>query len=572
MAISILVNCRENNCYLLGRPISKDPASPAVFSLAASWLSECMEHHSCHTAATKSTVPTLPTRVVDVGSQNSSAARLLVSDSRRGDYLALSYCWGPGPHSYKLTKEKFEAFKQQIPISSVSKTISDAILITRQLGYRYLWVDALCIVQNDVEDWRRESMKMADVYGNAICIISATTAENSTVGCFPNRAGLAYPVSPCTISGVMPDGTTYMRTLMPSVPEWDVAVATAPINDRIWTFQERALSHRILHWTQHELFWECCEKRASETWVGELPNAEAKDATQPDTIWAFKKDDNGRISTEVKKPLVFQKLIYDSGFPFEKWWQVISIETSRRKRTVESDILPALSGLAGIVQSHSKDAYLAGLWRSEMPQSLFWRALNTDKRPLPEKHRPKDFLAPSWSWVSIVGEISFPDSEESSTVGYIPEIDIIAAKVSLINRLQPFGQVTGGILRLKGVLSRKLTAVHRYRTTGYYFETLIYDGVVDKAANWNQPASRHNAVTVIYDVTPPGLPLPENTQNQSLLLLRAYKPNMSPRVQIKALALEKVKYTRHRFRRIGWVDDCKQSWFHSQDLRVIEII
>lgn len=491
----------------------------------------------------------------------------MVSSAKRANYFALSYCWGPGPHNYQLTKEKLGNLQQQIPASTLSKTISDAIFITQQLGYRYLWVDALCIVQDDAEDWRRESLKMAEVYGNATCTISATAAEDSTVGCFPHRTGLAYPVSPCTILGAMPDGKPYTRTLMPSVPDWDVAVAQAPINNRVWTFQERALSHCILHWTQHELFWECREKRASETWVEELPNPKVKDTVESDGLWASTYNDRGQVYTKVARPLAFQEMIHGSGFPLEKWWQAIVIETSRRKRTVDSDILPALSGLASIIQHHSKDAYLVGLWRSQMPRSLFWRALYTGHWPLPEKQRPKDFPAPSWSWVSVVGEISFPGSSESSSAGYIPEIDIIDVDVGLMDGLQPSGQVTGGVLRLKAVLSRELTAVHRLGTTGCYFSSAIRESMKDGVLSLNEPSSWRHSLEVIYDVTPSS-PL----QIQSLFLMRAYRPDMSPGVRIKAIALEKIKWSRRTFRRVGWLDECDQSWFDSQDPRIIEII
>lgn len=98
----------------------------------------------------------------------------------------MSHCWG-GVAFNSLTKANFSSFREIIPVSTLSKTFQNAIYIARYIGIEYIWIDSLCIIQDDLEDWRRESSLMATVYGGSHINLAASGASNGNVGCFFKR-------------------------------------------------------------------------------------------------------------------------------------------------------------------------------------------------------------------------------------------------------------------------------------------------------------------------------------------------------------------------------------------------
>ncbi|TGO51580.1 hypothetical protein BCON_0158g00060 [Botryotinia convoluta] len=134
-----------------------------------------------------------PTRLLDLNSSCTSDLRLIVtkedpevsrSDSSQRRYAALSYCWGSASEAklqLKTTHDTLNSHLSEIQVDSVPKTISDAIKVCRCLGIRYLWVDTLCIIQGDGEDWSRESFAMSQIYSNsflALCIIQGNSCSS----------------------------------------------------------------------------------------------------------------------------------------------------------------------------------------------------------------------------------------------------------------------------------------------------------------------------------------------------------------------------------------------------------
>ncbi|EUC41130.1 hypothetical protein COCMIDRAFT_61418, partial [Bipolaris oryzae ATCC 44560] len=137
---------------------------------AKEWLRSCSEKHpQCSPLGDRP----LPTRVIDVGDKNSSRIRLVVSHGRLDRYIALSHCWG---HSEPITTTKDNLdrhINEGVEIGDLPQTFRDAIEVVRALGFRYLWIDCLCIIQQDGEDWQREVTRMPEVYGNAAMTIAS---------------------------------------------------------------------------------------------------------------------------------------------------------------------------------------------------------------------------------------------------------------------------------------------------------------------------------------------------------------------------------------------------------------
>jgi hypothetical protein len=235
-------------------------------------MKECAESHSY--CAVKNNV-LLPKRVISVGHDPSFAdVHLLETQGQRGDYLALSHCWGSAVPLTLLSKT-LPTLKRRIPWCNLSRTFQDAIIITRKLGFHYIWVDSLCIVQDSEADWKEESAKMGDIYQQAFLVISASRSKDGTKGCFATR------VPSYTISGQDMTGRPfkmYARQIIDhSAHCWGVSEGVfyamdagranpfkeysnwmlehCPLFTRAWCYQERLLAQRTLHFEEREVVW-----------------------------------------------------------------------------------------------------------------------------------------------------------------------------------------------------------------------------------------------------------------------------------------------------------------------------
>lgn len=224
------------------------------------WLQSCENNHdSCSVVH-----PTrMPTRVLDLGTSidSSGDVRLHESAGETGSYCVLSHC-GDSGQSPKTTRLTMDDHKAAIQFSRLPPTFQKTILVCRKLGVRYLWIDLLCIIQDDDEDWRNESVSMSKTYGNSRLAIAVSGAGNCTDGCFMSTTPaqhsrrLRWP-------GVDGEGS-YSIYVHPSFEhaafyDSDPRRANFAVMNRAWVHQERLLSPRVLYLGKTELIWKCRE-------------------------------------------------------------------------------------------------------------------------------------------------------------------------------------------------------------------------------------------------------------------------------------------------------------------------
>jgi len=343
------------------------------------WLYKCnSEHPDCKPEAYK-----LPRRLVSIGSSTEPRLSLVSTqrlDSENIQYATLSYCWGSSEIPGKTTRFNEASYFEAIPFEDLPTTFRDALMISRSLNIPYLWVDALCIVQDDIDDWRAEVTDMSDIYFGSTLTIAASDAKDSTGGFF------ARP--PATDSD---ERTAKSRTFfIVERSSSDLLVhvesrGSAPdgmssiLHTRGWTLQELALSHRTIQFTQSELHWRC--RCAYWTESGMTYDVSS-------TVYG-----NIPVSgnDHVREPVL-------------TWWRWIE-SYSARNLTVPSDRIPAICGLIKYHQSVTGDTSAAGLWKRSLHQDILW--MRTTK--LAEKDLASPYLgtAPSWSWLSCPVGVSF---------------------------------------------------------------------------------------------------------------------------------------------------------------------
>lgn len=381
----------------------EDPTLEQQVGFARGWLATCRaEHKWCGSQATDD--PTyLPTRVLDVGSLGQDSIRLVSSESLQStniDYTTLSYRWGASNHAACTTKENIADRLKAIPFQSLPLTLQDAVTVTRLFGIRFLWIDALCIIQggeHENEEWKRELPNMGKIYRHSLFTIAASSAEDSSAGLFYRNKSANWPVRNVYFShkALLGEYNNKGYVFRPTFPDWSVVVEHSPLSQRGWVLQERMLASRTLFWTTQGLFWQCNELETSE--YGTI-----------DTPWAYPKIQ--RIINEFASPTPETDKGYGSARTI--WFRLLE-KFSTTKLTVATDRIPAITGLGEEIARLSGKEYDMGVFDHNLAQQLAWvtdfqdyKAAYVDKRAAtPQTTRLLN--VPSWSWASTSRNLAF---------------------------------------------------------------------------------------------------------------------------------------------------------------------
>ena len=235
--------------------VAPTAGSESCISRARSWLQECrFTHPRCGKSSWS------PSRMLDI-SQSSIRLHIRKSVDETldiGPYVALSHCWGQDPF-LTTTRSNISDHVQSIDLTTLSKTFKDAAQISRDLDFPYLWIDSLCIIQDDIQDWYRESSQMADIFSKAALVIGATSSPTSNHG-FLGPRRLHYEgnldVMAAGSSGLRSVALKYRRKINHSDSNAHRPAAEGPLEKRAWAFQERYLAQRFLSFGEEEI-WEC---------------------------------------------------------------------------------------------------------------------------------------------------------------------------------------------------------------------------------------------------------------------------------------------------------------------------
>ncbi|RTE84999.1 hypothetical protein BHE90_000389 [Fusarium euwallaceae] len=432
--------------YAIGRK-EIDPIldSKSNIAIAQSWILKCRNEHGSSCGAHKGDLP-LPMRVIDVGSRDNSGnekPKLFISQGAKGDYIALSHCWG-GPIATVLQTTNIKDFCKALPYDQLPLNFKDAINLTRRLGVRYIWIDSLCIMQDSSDDWTIESTKMAAVYENAVATIAALCSPGSSHGIL--RTAQHQSSSPNAVKIAGPGGANLTLQVYSKDEDEDLRdlFENAPLTSRGWCFQESVLSRRVLYYGSKQVYWECGEGFKAANGVPG-PNLFPKSGAGVNTLAEFLLQDFSTIEVPFQGEMR-RKLLWN-------YYSTVS-SYSRRKLTFNTDKLPAFSGLAQRLQPLIGYDYLAGLWMGDIKQGLLWGAYETGK----SLEYVTPYRAPSWSWASRNGPVYFR-RELNDKVSDPGDVEILEAQAEPKDKRAPFAEVTGGHLLLRG-LTLKLRRIH----------------------------------------------------------------------------------------------------------------
>ena len=390
--------CLDEARTLYVDSLSDNTGSIECWKLVNTWIADCVNNHpNCND---DSDDKWFPTRLLDLGCEpDSPALRIVLSEREKpaGKYATLSYRW-KSSEALLLLLNDLETFRDLIPAHKLPEVIRSAVDVTRKLGIRYLWW-ILCVLSKTTLDWQQESAEMGMIYRKAWINLSASGA--SDVG----KEGLFFArdpeaVRPVQIRLASTHGDVERYYLMRHT-FWEDQFRQSAIFERGWVFQERLLSRRVLHFGKDQILWECRETCCCETFPHGLHPA-LRERSQFATNLSYSSWRQGELGISLSYHR--DNVINSGGAPDENlvqyWnmriWQAITASYSQCQLTRSHDKLIALSGIAKDMSRVLKDDYLAGNWKSHLPEVLMWTGRVTRPRPL---------RAPTWSWASVDGKI-----------------------------------------------------------------------------------------------------------------------------------------------------------------------
>jgi hypothetical protein len=384
---------------------STSTGSDLNLQMVGKWIRQCQSSHpDC------SSQPSFqrPTRLLDLNAFDNSLDIRIVNGHDTGDqpYATLSYCWGLANH-FTLTKSNYKSLKACIELHSLPKTLKDAVVVCRGLGIRYLWIDALCIIQGVGGDWNEEATKMHLVYAGCVFTIAAADAKDAAEGFVKDRKPLA--LQDCRISVGETSSVSVKST--PFCLREGNCPTKCRLDTRGWVMQERFLSPRTIYFGREGIHWECrrgilCEYH---------PDFE-------DISWKHSAVMSKPVYLEIQTLTAQQLRSEDVSKPQRAWNEVLKVYTAT-SLSHEQDKLIAISGIASVLQTQLCMGASFGLWLPFFLTELLWTTTGDQERLQRDGEAPAGrrlHFLPSWSWASLMN-VQLENAHVRLGEGFVPQ-------------------------------------------------------------------------------------------------------------------------------------------------------
>lgn len=353
--------------FIISRPPIFKDNSERTIQLIQKWLSVCSDTHGCDQCPYSyefidEDEVYLPTRILKIDAQNEQlAVKLIETPGMKGRYCALSHCWGdPEKMPLRSTTSNIHEHFEKLQWDKLPKTFQDAIIVCGGLGIEYLWIDSLCIIQDDTADWSREASCMGSLYKNALLVLVASGSSDPTGGLFiGDRPGI--PSFTLPFYGIQ-DGTqtdTKLRDasgiyhLMFAPRDELKSPSRGPLAQRGWALQEWHLARRKVSFMPGGLTWTCAHGCHDE-----------------------------------------RGYFLDLAMYSDLSWACFLEDYTSRRLTYHTDRLKAVEGVASEMRRSGRKGYKSGTWADNCIPDVLWI-------PLQQSQEKDDLLdVPSWSWAS----------------------------------------------------------------------------------------------------------------------------------------------------------------------------
>lgn len=359
--------------------------------LIKKWIKRCETKHDCESVWWRPADERLPVfvRMIDV------TKMALVPASPECRYIALSYVWGgPGDYYWTTTENiKTRVHPGGLDASILPATIRDAIALTHQIGEQYIWIDALCILQDSPTDKGAQICIMDLIYSRAAFTIFAASGQSV-------RDGLSG-VSPTSRSVTQHIECVQGVHLAIPLPPLSEALTESNWSTRGWTFQEILLSRRRLIFTKHQMYFECAE----DVWCEDVV-AESKTLSSCHPLFIS--------GTALSLPNYSE-----ASYMTVRDYVATVARYSQRRLTVESDIVAAITALLNVLTrnceptgSDLKKAFPFGMWIRHLDTSLLWQPSLHEALVRRTVVDGNHLRWPSWAWTGWKGAVQYGNESQ----------------------------------------------------------------------------------------------------------------------------------------------------------------
>ncbi|KAH6659131.1 heterokaryon incompatibility protein-domain-containing protein [Truncatella angustata] len=351
-------------------PRSKHSDDGSIANFMRTWVKICRDGDQGHENCLKRSKTFMPDKVLFIGNDQNPTMHLFNAKfwADRGivdEYIALSYCWGQESF-LKSTKENIASFHKEIRWDMLPPLFQDVVRIAKGLDVPFVWIDSLCIVQDDELDWKIQAPKMGDIYANAFLTVAAASSSSPADGILGERP-TRWHTRTTTITNPLNGVSTDLCVRQRAIDMWGTAREANPdyLDSRAWIWQERILSTRTIVFTKAALRFEC---RSTSIWEDQLFQGHS---------WSARMNE-----------------------PVHIHWKRLMEDFTARNMTCAGDRLPAISSVMARVSAGQGLTPIAGMWKENLVQNLHWMRNDLkDRNHAGQGHQ--EGTIPSWSWASI---------------------------------------------------------------------------------------------------------------------------------------------------------------------------
>lgn len=413
-----LADLEENNNQFLGRRVKNGQFDLEVVK---NWVHSCEQWHGSDcidTASWKTSDYGVPfIRMISLNDCK------LIETSCPPSYAALSYVWGPAT-VFKTMQDNIEALMQPegLPVPSFPKSIRDAMALAKELGFQYIWVDSLCIIQDSTEDKVQQLRMMDRIYSRASLTIVAAAGSHADAG----------------IPGLQPETRSRKQhtakisddlTLVALHPDAYRSAAATTWNTRGWTYQERLLSKRcIFSFPDGTVSFQCSKAVWSEDYYAETPHLKRCAPMMDISL-----NRSWMAPGSVKERGVPTVHVANTSY-LREYCRLVEQYTGR-DMSYASDRLLGISGVLDVLQREFGLKFIHGLPEVTISMALLWQPRNKLKR-VPKDPKTCLPLSPSWSWAGWTGPVGY---EDWNAFNDMPEMEDRAQRVKPFAKLALVG-------------------------------------------------------------------------------------------------------------------------------------
>lgn len=435
----------------------------------------------------------LPTRLIDLRPFGKTGNVKLTERSNvpsGSQYAALSYVWGDPElqQQSKTTRPTLKNRLQEVVFSSLPNTIQEAIIFTRNLGLDFLWVDSICVVQNDHDEWIREAGLMYEVYKNCLVMLGGLWSDDCASGLFETGdEWQSQPIATLRLGEeTWPIHVSREHEVVQLNYEWSQLREPALLG-RAWCFQERMVSPRCVFFGRGELIFACQGEVSCECGIKYGTITRPPSAHDALSLSQDREPLRQRSGSSSPAPSTTRHGLRWVCQDAPKAWREVVEAYSKLPLTVKSERLFAISAVAKQMSlARPGDTYLAGLWTNTLLIDLCWW-IHSGSWDYGEEQVDIP-AAPTWSWARRGKQVYYRGAEDITPTAEVVDVScenengdpfgpVLNTKLVLRGRIMSWWSEDSAERTTEGNRKTDWNAFYGYKGTVINFRNVYEDGV-----------------------------------------------------------------------------------------------